>query len=69
MIRYRSDVNDKVEELERKLLEKLDNIYKNYYHETKSYYHLKTRLNFYKKVNVNMILMKMALMIESDDTV
>lgn len=66
MIRYKSEVNEKVEELERRLLEKLDKIYKENYYETKSYYHLKTKLNFYKKVNVNMILMKMALMVEAD---
>ena len=63
MIRYRTDVNDTVQELEKKLLEKLDRLYKEYYTETKSYYHLKIRLNFYKKVNVNMIIMKMALMV------
>jgi hypothetical protein len=49
-------------------LEKLDQIYKSEYRQTKSYYYLKMYILRNKKINVNMITMGMAVMVESDDT-
>ncbi len=57
----------KIEELELIFLEKLDEIYKTQYRQTKSYYFLKMYAMRNKKININMITLGMAVMVENED--
>lgn len=65
--RFMDEINENIEELELIFLEKLDHIYKTEYRQTKSYYFLKMYTMRNKKININMITLGMAVMVESED--
>jgi hypothetical protein len=67
-LRLLEGIGEQIEELEVAFLEKLDQIYKSEFRQTKSYYYLKMYLIRNQRININMITMGMAVMVENEDT-
>ena len=65
--RYRESINEKVDELEKMALERLDKIYVQQYSRTESYYHLKAITDDNKRVNMNMIMLNLALIVDAEN--
>ena len=53
-----------MDELEKVALERLDKIYVNQYSKTESYFHLKAITDDNKRVNMNMIMLNLALIVD-----
>lgn len=65
--KYRESINEKVDELEKLSLEKLDKIYRKHYSQTESYFHLKKITDDYKRINLNMIMLNLALIVDTEN--
>lgn len=65
--KYRESINEKIDELEKIALERLDKIFVNDYRETESYYNLREITKRNKDINLNMIMLNMVLIVDSEN--
>lgn len=65
--KFEETVNQRLIELEEVALDKLNKIYQNRFIYTESYFELKKILNENKKINLNLIMLNMALIVDSDN--
>lgn len=62
--KYRASINEKVDELEKLALERLDRIYTQHYLKTESYQYLKIITEKYTQINLNMIMLNLAIIVD-----